>query len=213
MANITLGGLRPWGTLSGGKDHFGNPFVQELANNYGTQISKFDIIIPVSDGTVAIAAAADNGKLLGVVTGCSYVYQGKRIPSDFVPASTVISPTTVGSPGASYVEYLPLTGDLVLYGQADEGTTAATLAAQIAMIGENVDIAVPGGASTTIGVSTMCLDISTHATTTANFRIVGIEGYTTEGLRLVGNDPTASRFGFLVVCNEGFLPPYTATGL
>jgi hypothetical protein len=212
MANITLGGLRPWGTLSGGKGHFGNPMVQELANNYGTQISKYDIIIPVSDGTVAIAAASNDGLLLGVVIGCSYVYQGKRIPSDFVPASTVINPTTVGSAGASYVEYLPLTGDLVLYGQANNGTTATTLAAQIAMIGENVDISVPGSPSTVIGVSTMCLDITTHNTTAANFRVVGIEGYTTEGLKLVGNDPTASRFGFLVVCNEGFLPPYTKTG-
>lgn len=213
MANISQGGFRPWGTLSGGKGHFGNPFVQEVANNYGTQLSKYDIIIPVSDGTVAIGAAADNGKLLGVIIGCSYVVAGKRTPSDFIPASTTFTPTTVGSAAASLVEYLPLTGDLVLEVDADDGTTATTIAGQIALIGENADIASPGSPSTVIGVSTQCLDISTHATTTANFRIIGIEGYTLEGLRLIDNDPTVTRFKFLVVCDEGFLPPYTATGL
>ena len=216
MANIQYGGFRPWGTLSGGKGHFGNPFVQEVANNYGTQLSKFDIIIGVSDGTVAIGAAANNGLLLGVIIGCSYVVAGKRTPSDFIPASTTFSPTTVGSSAASLVEYLPLTGDLVLEVDADEATTFATYATALGAIGENADIASPGSPSTTIGVSTQCLDISTHATTTANFRIIGVEGYTLEGGPITTspwNDPTVTRFKYLVVCDEGLLPPYTATGV
>jgi len=216
MANISQGGFRPWGTLSGGEGHFGNPLVQEVANNYGTQLSKYDIIIGVSDGTVAIGAAANNGLLLGVIIGCSYVVQGKRTPSDFIPASTTFSPTTVGSPNASLVEYLPLTGDLVLEVDADEATTFATYATALGAIGENADIASPGSPSTTIGVSTQCLDISTHATTTANFRIIGVQGYTLEGGPAVAapwNDPTVTRFKYLVVCDEGLLPPYTATGV
>jgi hypothetical protein len=199
-----------------GKGHFGNPFVQEVASSYGTQLSKYDIIIGVSDGTVAIGAAANNGLLLGVIIGCSYVVAGKRTLSDFIPATTVFSPSTVGSANASLVEYLPLTGDLVMEVDADEATTFATYATALGAIGENADIASPGSPSTTIGVSTMCLDISTHATSTLNFRIIGVEGYTLEAPPIVStpwNDPTVTRFKYLVVCNEGLLPPYTTTGV
>ncbi len=216
MANIQQGGFRPWGSLSMGKGHFGNLMVQEVASSYGTQLSKYDIIIGVSDGTVAIGAAANNGLLLGVINGCSYVYQGKRLLSDFIPATTAFSPTTVGSANASLVEFYPLTGDLVMEVDADEATTFATYATALGAIGENADIASPGSPSTTIGVSTMLLDISTHATTTANFRIVGVQGYTLEGGPITGapwNDPTVTHFKYLVVCNEGLLPPYTATGV
>jgi hypothetical protein len=216
MANITQGGFRPWGSLSGGEGHFGNPFVQEVANNYGTQLSKYDIIIGVSDGTVAIGAAANNGLLLGVIIGCSYVVSGKRTPSDFIPASTTFTPTTVGSPNASLVQYLPLTGDLVLEVDADEATTFSTYATALGAIGENADIASPGSPSTVIGVSTQCLDISTHATTTLNFRMLGVQGYTLESGPVTGapwNDPTVTRFKYLVLCNEGLLPPYTTSGV
>lgn len=214
MSNVIRGGFKPWGSLSQGKGHFGNAFVSELANNYGTQISKYDIIIPVSDGTVAIGAAANNGLLMGVVIGCSYVLAAKRVLSDYVPASTVISPTTVGSAGASLVEWLPLTGDLVLEVQGDAAPPTPTLAGAIGLIGENCDLAT-ATAGSTIGVSGMNLALSTHNTTAFNFRIVGIEGYTLESgvaANLLGNDPTATGFSFLVVCNEGFLPPYTTTG-
>lgn len=216
MANIQIGGFKAWGSLSMGEGHFGNPMVQEVASSYGTQLSKGDIIIGVSDGTVAIGAAANNGLLLGVIIGCSYVVAGKRTPSDFIPATTAFSPTTVGSPNASLVQYLPLTGDLVLSVDADEATTFSTYATALGAIGENADIASPGSPSTVIGVSTMCLDISTHATSTANFRIVGVQGYTLEGGPVTGapwNDPIVTRFKYLVVCNEGLLPPYTATGV
>lgn len=216
MANFTQGGFRFWGTMSGGRGHASATRVQEVANNYGTQLSKYDVIIQVSDGTVAIGAAANNGALLGVIVGCSYVVAGKRTPSDFIPASTTFTPTTVGSPNASLVEYIPLTADNIFEVDADEATTFSTYAAALGAIGENADIASPGSPSTTIGVSTQCLDISTHATTTANFRIIGVQGYTLEGAPITAapwNDPTVTRFKYLVVCNEGLLPPYTATGI
>lgn len=218
MANLTLGGYRPWGTLTGGRGVYPHPMVSELANNYGTAVGRGDLIIPVSDGTVAVAAAADNGKLMGVVVGTSRVISGKRTPCPLIPANTTFTPTTVGSVNASLVEWIPLTGDLIMEVDADDGTTATTLATQIALIGENCDMTV-GTPDATTGVSGYSLDISTHVTTTCNFRIIGIGGYTLQsGLNLTGgaggvNDPTASRFKFLVTCNEGFLPPYTATGL
>ncbi len=204
MANITKGGYRPWGTLSGGEGVWPSPRESEVANNYGTALGVGDIIIPVSDGTVAIAAAANNGLLLGVAIGFRRSINGKMTPCNIIPASTTFTPTAVGSVNASKVIWIPLTADVIWEVDADDGTTATTLAAQIALIGENADMTT-GTPDATTGVSAFSLDISTHATTTANFRII-------DYLKTADNDPTVTRFKFLVVCNEGFLPPFTATG-
>ncbi len=208
MANLSKGGFRPWGTYSGGQGNFPGTKVAETVNNYGTGLFRGDIIIAVSDGTCAIAAASSNGVLLGVAVGFSYVVTGRREPMPCLPASTTFSPTTVGSPNASWVNYIPLTGDLILEVDADDGTTVTTIATALALVGENADL-VTGTGDTTTGVSGMLLDISTHATTTANFRIVGV----TEYPHFTNNDLTLTRAKYLVTCNEGFLPPYTTTGV
>lgn len=205
MANVAIGGFRVYGTITGGEGVFPSPITSELASGYATGVFTGDIIIPVSDGTVAVGAAANNGLLMGVVVGCSYVTGGKRKPSPFVPASTTFSPTTVGSVNASYVSWVPLTGDVILEIDADDATTVTSIATAIAIIGENADLAAGAGGDTTTGQSTMLLDISTHATTTANFRVIGIK-------KTADNDVTAINAKYLVICNEGFLPPYTATG-
>lgn len=215
MANQTNGGFRVWGTVTGGEGAMPTTFVQEVASGYATALGIGDIIIPVSDGTVARGAASNDGLLVGVITGLSYVAGGITIGrslSNYVPASTTFTPTTVGSANASLVQYVPLTADVILEVDADDGTTATTAATQIAMIGENADLAV-GTADAVTGVSGFALDISTHATSAANFRIVGIRNYTLQaGFSTLDNDPTASRFKFLVVVNEGFWPSYTTTG-
>lgn len=208
MANLTKGGFRPWGTVSGGEGVFPGTKVAELANNYGTAIFNGDIIIGVSDGTVAVGAAANNGLLLGVAVGFSYVISGRREPMPCIPASTTFSPTTVGSPNASYVEYVPLTADLILEVDGNAAAPTPTTAGVIGLIGENCDLATGSGDSTT-GVSAMTLDLSSHATTTFNFRVYGISEYP----KLTNNDVTLTRCKFLVICNEGLLPPYTATGV
>ena len=212
MANMNSGGFRLWGTMSGGEGATPASFVSELANNYGTQISKGDPIIPVSDGTVAIAAV-NSSTLLGIVTGCSYVFQGKRVQSDFVPASTTFTPTTVGSPNASLVQWIPLNGDTIW---EVDGATAAqtTIANNIGLIGNNCPFTFNSlTASTTIGVSVACLAVASATTSADQFRIIGIPGYTLEGYQAVDQDPSVARFRFLVVCNQGTLPPYTTTGV
>lgn len=208
MANIQKGGFRAWGTLSGGEGVFPGTKVAELANNYGTAVFRGDILTAVSDGTVAVSATSDNGKLIGVAVGFSYVISGRREPMPCIPASTTFSPTTVGSPNASYVEYLPLTADLILEVDADDGSTITSIATALGVVQENADLVTGTGDSTT-GVSGMLLDISTHSTSTFNFRIIGI----TEYPHMTNNDVTLTRAKYLVVCNEGILPPYTATGV
>lgn len=210
MANVTNGGFRCVGTLSGSP--LPKPMVREVASGYGTAIGLGDVIATVSDGTVAVAATSDNGKLLGVVSGVSWVQSGKRVYTAPVPASTTFSPSTVGSVNATLVEFYPCTPDVIFAVQADEGTTFSTIATQISAIQENCDMTV-GTPDATTGYSTFCLDISDHKTATANFRIINIVGYTLEGIQLATNDPTASRFEFWVVCNESVYPTGTATGV
>ena len=214
MANVLLGGFRPWGTFSGGQGVFPNLRVAEIANNYGTAIGRYDVLAAVSDGTVAAAATTDNGKLIGIANAFSYVINGRREFRPLVPANTTFSPTTVGSRNASLVQYYPLTGDLILEVDGNAAAPTPTNAGVIGLIGENCDL-VAAAPNATTGVSGYLLDLSTHNTTTFNFRIVGIRGaYTLEGgLDLTDNDVTLTRAKFLVTCNEGLLPPYTTTGV
>jgi hypothetical protein len=216
MANVQMGGFRVWGTVTGGEGNFPQTFVQELASGYNTAIGIGDIVIPVSDGTLARAAASDNDKLIGVVTGCSYVAGGITIGrslSNIVPASTTFTPSTVGSMNASLIQYVPLTSDVILEVDANAAFSTPTAAGLIGLIQENVDM-VTGTADATTGVSAYAVDLSTHNTTTCNFRIVGIRNYTLQaGFSVLDNDPTVSRFKVLVVCNESIWPSYVQVGI
>lgn len=209
MANLTFGGFRPSGTYTGASTSLGSAKIAEVANNCATGIFLGDIIKAVSDGTVAAAATTDNGVLLGVAISFSYVISGRREPMPFIPANTTFTPTTVGSVNASYVHYLPLTPDLILEVDGNAAAPTPTLAGVIGLIGENCDLSAATAGDTTTGLSGMTLDLSTHATTTFNFRIVGIREYP----HFTNNDVTLTRCKFLVTCNEGFLPPYTTTGV
>lgn len=216
MSNVIIGGFRFHSTLSGGPQP--TELVQELASGYSTQINVGDIIIPVSDGTVA-QAAANSTTLLGVVTGCSYIGtsgsdNGKRVFSNFVPASTTFSPSTVGSPNASLVQYIPLTADVVLLAQG-AAATATTAATNVTFIQNNVNLTYNSlTPSTVIGRSVACLDLSGAGTTAKQFRIIGMPMYSlANGLDLSQWDITAAGVPFLVTCNQGVLPPYTTTGV
>jgi len=214
MANISQGGFRVWGTVTGGEGNFPTTFVQEVANNYGTAIGIGDIVIQASDGTLQRAAAGDANKFIGVVTGTSYVPGGivpGRALNNIIPANTTFTPTTVGSANASLVQYVPLTPDVILEVDGNAAAPTPTIAGVVGLIGENCDLAA-GTADSVTGVSAYTLDLSTHNTTTKNFRIVGIKGYTLQGLDLLDTDPTVTRFKFLVVVNQGLWPSYTESG-
>lgn len=214
MANYVFGGFEPVGTLSGGMGFLPSTSMVEVANNYGTALFQGDILIPVSDGTVAIGAAANNGLLAYVAMGFSYVISGKRTPKPYLPANITFAPTTVGSVNASHVEVMKITPDIIFAVGGDAAPPTPTVAGVIGLIGENCDLATVTGGNTTSGRSGMNLGLSTHATTAANFRIIGIEQYPSDNpsTQLLNNDPTLTGFRYLVTCNEGFWPPYTTTG-
>lgn len=209
MANVQIGGFRAVGTLSGAP--LPTPMVREVANNYGTAMGVGDVLSAVSDGTVAVGAAADNGKLIGVAEGFSYVTGGKRTYSNYLPANTTFSPTTVGSNNASLVQFTPCTADVIFAVQAT-AATFTTIATWVGVFQENCDMT-PGTPDANTGWSTFSLDVSTHATATFNWRVIGVRGYGLAGLQLGTNDPTVTRFEVLVVCNESVWPIGTATGV
>lgn len=212
MANVLKSGFRPVGTLSGSP--LPTPMVRPVANNYGTALGIYDCLAQTTDGTIIVGAAATAGALIGIATGFSYMSgsPARRILSNYLPANTTFTPTTVGSRQESLVEFMPLTPDVICEVQCDEATTATTIAGYNALVGENCDIAA-GTANSTTGISGQLLDISTHATATFNFRIIGIRGYTLEGTQLGQNDPASIYFSLLVVCNESLYPIGTATGV
>jgi hypothetical protein len=217
MANPLYGGFRPWGTISGGQGVFPSPMIREVANNNTLAIGRYDVLTQVSDGTVVQGAAADNGKLVGIAIGFS-MWQTQplpgRRPALFIPAATTFTPTTVGSVQAPWVEFIPLTADVILECCADDASSVTSIATAIAVVGENADLATTATPDTTTGLSGMQLDISTHATTTANFRIYGITGYPPgAGGSFLNNDVTLINARYLVTCNESVWPPYTATGV
>lgn len=219
MANVTIGGYRAVATLSGAP--LPQPLVRPVANNYGTQINKGDWIQSLSDGTVSQAGAGNSTGLVGVALGFSYIQSGgtvsgRRVVGDFLPANTTFSPSTVGSPQESLCLYMPGIADIIWEVDAN-GTTSNTVAGRVGLIGENCNLVITGTPSTTVGNSCMFLDDSTHGTSAAQFRIIGIPGYTLEnGLDITQagmGDPTLSHCKFLVTLNQGFLPPYTTTGI
>lgn len=219
MANVTENGFRVWGTVTGGEGVMPTQLVRPVANNYATQLNVGDIVIPVSDGTVA-QAASNSTTLMGLITGCSFMQTGqlagRRGMANFIPANTTFSPTTVGSPNESLVQYVPLTPDVILEVSLN-GTTVNTVAGRVGLIGENCNLTTNGTASTTIGKSVMVLDDSSHTTSAAQFRIIGISGYTLEGgldITQAGmGDPTLAQCKVLVMVNQGFLPAYSTSGV
>lgn len=195
MANIQQGGFRYVFSSTHGVPQ---EFTRELASGYGTAVAPGDVIIQVSDGTVAIAGATDEP--FGIVTAVSYVLSGKRTPALVIPASTSFTPSTVGSVAASYVTFIPTIPSVNFFEvDADDGTTFTTIATQISALGENCSTTT-GTPDATTGTSGFSLDISTHAVTESLvWRIVDI-------VKRSDNDPTVTRYKFIVTANHSGWP-------
>ncbi len=215
MSNVIVGGFRLYGTLSGGP--IPTELVAPVASGYSTQLNVGDLIIPVSDGTIA-QAATNSSTMLGVVTGCSYVAAsgldtGKRVVTNFIPASVTFSPSTVGSANESLVSYVPLTADVILLAQG-AAATATTAATNVTFFQNNVNITYNSlTPSTVIGRSVACLDLSGAGTSAKPIRIIGAPWYSLAGIDAAQVDFTSAGVPFLCVVNQGVLPAFTTTGV
>lgn len=160
MANVDKAfGLKPLGNLSatGSQKQYG----YEIADNQAGAIFQGDLVTIVN-GYVVKFLPATHAAALGVFNGCNYVdpTTGKPIFSNYYPGSVnitqgIISADVLDDPSQLFII------------QADAAITQAN-------IGKNADVIGTGG-STTTGVSTMELDVTTIADTAAlNLKIVGL---------------------------------------
>lgn len=103
----------------------------------------------------------------------------------------------------SFIDIIPVLGNRFEI-DCDDNVTATTEAAYVAFIGENADHRLTTGSEP----KTNCmLDISTHGTATAGWRIVDIS-------QNKKNVDFSGQFVTLVVeCNEAQVVPYTPTGV
>lgn len=160
MANVDKAfGLKPLGNLSatGSQKQYG----YEIADNQAGAIFQGDLVTIVN-GYVVKFLPATHAAALGVFNGCNYVdpTTGKPIFSNYYPGSVnitqgIISADVLDDPSQLFII------------QADGAIAQAN-------IGKNADVIGTGG-STTTGVSTMELDVTTIADTAAlNLKIVGL---------------------------------------
>lgn len=152
--------------------------VRPVADGYATKLYRGAPVKQETDGTMSLAAT--NANVFGVVDGVEQYYDGTVVRSGIaLPASTTYG-TNISR--QSRVRVIRAAGQ-VFSAQSDDNTTATTLAAYQALVGENCDF----GAGTAVGdESGHVIDISTHATTAEDCRIEDIPNRETQDFTSTG---------------------------
>lgn len=146
--------------------------------------------------------AGNNGETIwGIVVGIAPFFDGSVIkPGQKLPANTVYGTNLERQ---SYIYVVPAESGLWAI-DVDDKVTATTFAAYQALVGENCDHTFVTGSEP----RTNCLlDIATHVTTTAQWRIEDIS------LAAKNKDFSGSFVELIVSCVEGQQPEFTATGI
>lgn len=211
--NVARYGFRYKGNLEGGQAP--RPIECTVATGYHGQVSATDVDINIGDpvqfvstGTVELAAGAGSPSTLwGVVVSVNNVrgvgINGLHQPFNRVPAGT----TWTLEADRTKVGVIPF-GRNIWEVDVDDNTTATTLAAYRLLIGENCDLSYT--LDTTVASrpkATPRLDISTHASTTKDFRIIDIS-HTAEN-----QDFSGTGVKLLVVVNESGEAPFVTAGV
>lgn len=207
MANNTYNyGFRWHSNMFGGEQP--KPVRMRVASGYDAapggvhvNLRPGDWVKEVSDGTVQLAVAGD--ALYGVISSVNpYFDTGQQVmvySDNGLPYANGVYGSVLER--ESSVMVIPANG-VVWQAMCDDATTATTQAAYTAFVHENVDlinVAVTGSAHP-------LLDISLHATTTCQFRIIDL-------LRRPDVDYSGLYVPLLVTVNEGRLPPFSASGV
>lgn len=151
-----------------------------IASAYGTSLGRGAPVKLLSDGTVDLCAT--NGNVYGVFDG---MVQNYNASTGFVgPAPAYVATVTYGSNMSrqSLASIIPVQGQVFRI-TCDENTTATTQAGYEAFVGENVDFAAGTASGDRSG---HVADISTHATTAEDLRIVNIPDKTSTDFSATG---------------------------
>jgi hypothetical protein len=202
-ANPQFNGFRYWGSMFG-ENITPRLLPCQVATTYATGIFRGDPVKRVSDGSVAVAAAGDS--VFGVAVGARYRNaDGLYVERDYLPASIAYTPDAM----RSIVMVIPATPFTIFEVDADDGTSITTVANARLLVWENCDHILTIAGNTSTGLSGAQLDISTHATTSATWRIVDVSPLPS------GNDPTQILAKYLVVANKTHNWPgvFSTTGI
>ena len=170
MANINASfGLRPYRMLGSGANTNGDiVFNIQTSATTGTTsvIYQGSPVIPLSNGMIDIVGAAAGGTvpILGAFLGCNYIdLTGKPRWSPYYPGTAAIYANSIA------------TG--IVSAHPDQAFLINTNAAAAdTLIHSNANFATATSGSTTSGISSAVLAVSTAATTnTLNLRILGFE--------------------------------------
>ena len=161
MANVDSAfGLKPYGGLSPSNAYMQSTKYLINPSGYGTTIFQGDLV-KFNAGYIEQAGVSD-ANIVGVFNGVFYQSSDGPVFKNFYPASTTASSGDI----EVYVYDDP---DMLFLIQGDSATNTAQ-----ANIGKNADTVGTSG-STTTGISSRELDVSTAATTEAlQLKIVGV---------------------------------------
>ena len=180
-------GLRPIGKVGSNRDSGGLTEYEIAA--CASAIYQNDCV-KASGAGIAIAAATDNGKLLGSLQGIYYTDSSTNKPT--------FANNLAASNSATDIKGYVTDDPFQLYEiQSDNSSASAQ-----GDIGTNADLAVAAGASPHY-VSKTELDDSTQATTTANLRIMNVSDDPDN------SDLTAANVNWKVIIIEHFLTSTT----
>jgi hypothetical protein len=202
MANLTVGGIRWVRNRDGGKDCPVERGVVITAQSGA--IFTGDPVKRVNDGTFVVAAGGD--------TSISHVCIGVEQYKDsagvikggsYLPNATAYSGApSLSNPQASILRLVPVARQVF---ELDMNTAETSLTTAQTSVGNNIDVSV-GTGSTTTGRSACVGANSSPGTGTANVRIIGI-------VQRPDNDVTAANWKAEVEFVEGTEPaPGSATG-
>lgn len=209
--NVHKYGFKWVGSLDGAC--YPKPLELTVATAYQAQVSGSDVDLNIgdpvqmtTDGSVVLASGGGSpGTLWGVIVGFSNAKvdsEGRARPSSRLPGGT----TWTTEATRSKVLVVPF-GRNIWEIDCDDKTTATTLTAYRAFINENCDLTYSRDATNSDRPkANPMLDISTHTTATANFRIVDVS-------KTMENQDFAGLYVKVrVVCNESQEAPFVTAG-
>lgn len=200
--NMAFEGFRPLKTRDGSA--MPHPMRLRVASGYSGSEAAATIDLRVGDivrrlATGYVAHADAGSDIFGIVVGTEPHYDGQRmVPMDHIPAGT----TYPVDEYETHVLVLPASG-IIFEADCDDNVTATTRAQYIALLGENCDhIWVP-----TAPRGYPRIDISTHGTGTAGWRLLEISP------SVANADLSGNFVKLLVTVNETQESPYVTTGI
>jgi len=186
-------GLRPYGILGSAPNSTGLTEYR-IASTNTNKIYKGMAVIPTADGVIDDLQAATGGtvSILGVFNGCEYVSSttGETVFSNYWPGAGADS----NFPVKAFVYDNPMQTFLIA---SDASLTSEATAR--GHVFANANFAAGASGSTTTGISSGKLGVSTIATTAAlQLRIIGIQDDPEN------QDFTAAGIGLIVRLNNSF---------